>query len=404
MTNSYSLLPGPPSKPPPLTSNTPDTTKPMQGDPPEWAPFSPELRLLLRGLQVDKERIPDEAPLGIDWDHLLHLLHLHRLVPRLAPWLRGLDGTPVPVAERLSAMERTCAALSLRLAGELVRLAKAFDERGIPFLSVKGPLLAQRLYGSVAGRQFTDLDLLVPREKAWEAMRMLEGEGFQPPLPVPKGYEEKLFRIQQEDRHMHPDGRVVEIHWALLPPRWGVDTITQEAWDGAGTQELGGVQIRVPGWDAHLKFLVLHGHKHHWMRLQWLVDVAEAMRQDPGLRARLAEGLAGWRRSAEATWATSDLLFSSTADAPRLAGARKLQKTILRQLATDEAAELGHVGRRVYRAASLDRARDRARYALDLARPTKSDWNWVRFPAALSGLHYVTRPVRVLLRQDPAPH
>jgi hypothetical protein len=58
------------------------------------------------------------------------------------------------------------AARNMKMTAELLRILDALKEAGIKAMPLKGPVLAQQLYGDVALRQFSDLDILVAREDA----------------------------------------------------------------------------------------------------------------------------------------------------------------------------------------------------------------------------------------------
>src|SRR6266487_3904654 len=57
-------------------------------------------------------------------------------------------------------------------------LARELTSAGIPVLMLKGPELQARLYGTPAAYQSGDVDVLVPRERADRARRVLEAHGW----------------------------------------------------------------------------------------------------------------------------------------------------------------------------------------------------------------------------------
>src|ERR1019366_8829662 len=63
-------------------------------------------------------------------------------------------------------------ARSLRLLGELDRLGEVFATAGQRFMLLKGPYLAKRFYGDPQGRDYSDLDLLVPAQERTRAFRL----------------------------------------------------------------------------------------------------------------------------------------------------------------------------------------------------------------------------------------
>lgn len=145
-------------------------------------PGAAELRLLVRLLRADEHGIARCLPAvegGLDGlvatcsRHglsvvLLGALRQRDLLDRVSPEGRTiLDQRRRRQAERQRVLGRT-----------LARVADLFDARGVPFVLLKGPYLARRLYGDALGREFVDLDLLVRRTDRRQACRLLTEDGF----------------------------------------------------------------------------------------------------------------------------------------------------------------------------------------------------------------------------------
>jgi hypothetical protein len=98
--------------------------------------------------------------------------------------LRALEGSPLRAAlsrSRIEALEdrrRRQETRSQIILEALASLADRFASADQPFVLLKGPYLAARLYGDVRGREFVDLDLLVPRGDRTRAFRLLAEAGY----------------------------------------------------------------------------------------------------------------------------------------------------------------------------------------------------------------------------------
>lgn len=68
--------------------------------------------------------------------------------------------------------------LSEHLLRELRRLSARFQERGLEFISIKGPYLAQRFFGGIERRAYTDLDILVRPQSLSAAIELLTDDGY----------------------------------------------------------------------------------------------------------------------------------------------------------------------------------------------------------------------------------
>ena len=114
------------------------------------------------------------------WDLLLRTAELQGVAPLLHTNLARLfpGQIPSPHQERLRQACRGIARMNLSLAAELRRLLERFEERRIPGIPFKGAVLAASAYGSLALRQFGDLDILVHPRDGEAARRLLAELGY----------------------------------------------------------------------------------------------------------------------------------------------------------------------------------------------------------------------------------
>ncbi|HNV03098.1 MAG TPA: nucleotidyltransferase family protein [Vicinamibacterales bacterium] len=167
--------------------------------------------------------------------------------------LRALGALPAGFSlsgarlEQLESKRRLQSARSAALAASLDRLARAFIEDGLPFLLLKGPYLAARFYGDADGREYVDLDLLVPRAGRARAWRLLENAGFARRSRALGGERLASFFVHAYDFAGRATG--IDIHWRLTrQPSVRVDE--DALWAGAGSFALGGRTFGVLS-DAH---------------------------------------------------------------------------------------------------------------------------------------------------------
>jgi len=99
--------------------------------------------------------LPDPKP--IDWTALLALAAAHAVTPMLSAALRD-QSIPEAVQQTLRCALEESVRRSLAQTGELARVAGLFEERGIPMVALKGPLLSHYLYGDLGARTSGDID------------------------------------------------------------------------------------------------------------------------------------------------------------------------------------------------------------------------------------------------------
>jgi hypothetical protein len=120
-------------------------------------------------------RVVDAAPVNA----LPAAAALHRVGGTVLRGLNGVDGVPDEVRERLGALRHQSSLRHLLLTGALSDIGSAFDDAGVDWVVMKGPVVAALLYPEPGDRSYADLDLLVARRHYPAAMRVLESLGYQ---------------------------------------------------------------------------------------------------------------------------------------------------------------------------------------------------------------------------------
>ena len=231
---------------------------------------------------------------SIDWEKFLYLAARHRVVPWIHKASKRLreSGAPEEVMTRLAQATRDNARRMLNLMGELIRILDHFESAGIPALQLKGPVLAQCLYGNLQLRQVRDLDILVDPADVDRALAVLIRVGYSFvdntglfTLSSKKRWLYKRHRNQCELIHDQREINV-EIHWSLSLRLYPVNLRMLQ-----GTIErvnLADRRIPFLHRDQLVLFLAVHGAQHAWRRLIWLVDFAHLVRlySEEGMDAR----------------------------------------------------------------------------------------------------------------------
>lgn len=209
-------------------------------------------------------------------------------MPALAAKLRR-DGVALPPELRFSTHRH--AWRTAHLTSELGRVTREFDQCGIQFLALKGPVLAQQLYGHPGMRQFGDLDLLVrPRDVA-RARLVLIKLGYEPQLRLSARQGSSYLRSGYElafglgaDRHL------VELQWGMVPRFYAMRFEVEALFHRAINIEFDGVKIRTLGREDLMLALCVHAAKHEWSQLGMLRDIMTLAQFDLDWEWILAEG------------------------------------------------------------------------------------------------------------------
>src|SRR5262249_3606555 len=380
-------------------------------------PLRPETELLFCCARVRlggavAERCRSLVRLGLDLGVGVVEGRRHGVDPLLCRHLLTIDEPSIPawVRKRLRGHFETNAVRNRLMTAELSKvLARLGDER-IAAIPYKGPVLARRAYGAVALRRFADLDVLVRRAEVFRAVAALRELGYEPRLRLTRAQERALLALQCEYPLDRDRGRLTtEIHWDVVPRDFAFHLDLDRFWSAARPMQLDGLTMLTPSPEDLLLILVVHGAKHFWARLAWLVDVAAAIEAHPDidwstLLARAQERGAA-RMLAVALTVVSDLLGVVVPDRVSQQIAADHAAAVLAQRVTGWLAGAPIPAERSLGAlrasmALRERRRDRVAHLCRTAlTPTIEDWASIRLPAPLLPAHYRLRPFRLAAKR-----
>jgi hypothetical protein len=187
----------------------------------------------------------------VNWPRLAETLRPRRLLPTLGPRIvelangRASDDFAAAVEQATATGRRHGAFLQLISLRAIAMLADA----GVRAVALKGPLLAEAIYGDPGRRPSSDIDLLVSPEQLQTAVEVMRGLGYG--APTDHVYDDGLpllhFTLVHERGELPP----LELHWRvhwyersfaherLLPP--AMDPLG--GWRPAPADELGALLL-----------------------------------------------------------------------------------------------------------------------------------------------------------------
>lgn len=372
----------------------------------ELSPEDACVSLLARGTLPPALEARARALLGrpLAWPTVLRQARRHDVGPLLSRNLArlGWPGVPGDVRAKLELGNRLNAARNALLVRELTELLRGCRERGIPAIPLKGPALAERLYGDPALRECWDLDLLVPPRATAAVRDLLAARGYAPAAETPFEPHDvepllesacacAFVRRQQEFRY------VVDVHWHVAW-RWHAEAaMLADLWAEVRRVSVRGVEAwgLSPEWE--LLFLMVHAARHRWQPLKWLVDVHEICVRGGVNWERLQTKATRFgleRVLALTLGACSALLGTEIPDGlPREAPPPWLPLFPARPHAPNTWANS------LFTVRLFPRFGQKLGYLARLAfAPTMQDRAVLRLPGALEGLYYGVRPARLVAK------
>jgi len=354
------------------------------------------------------------APL--DWDAVIENANRHGVVPLLYWNLHRRCPNDVPAAILADLRDQFLlnAQRNLMLTQELLALLAQLRDNHIFAIPFKGPLLASMAYGDLALRQIADVDVLVSKRDLPRTRDLLLERRYAYAHPMDRVQEKIFLQSNCALTLMRENPRVVlDLHWDLTPKYFYLPFDLEAVRSRLTPVALGGVSVNTFCPEDLLLILCVHGARHVWERLDWLVSVAELVRVSAldwdALIVRARES-----RSERMLWLGLELarqwLDAALPDA--------VQQKIRADRAVAKLAE--EISARLWRVEKsrpsffedtfvnelhprmFERWIDRARYyAALLLSPSVGDVTFFRLPLEITFVYHFIRPIRLLIRFVP---
>jgi hypothetical protein len=359
---------------------------------------------------------------GIDWPRFTQMVRTHRLVGPVLGGLLKMESGRVPESALadLKADHAASSRRSLYLVAQLIEVLRLLDSNGIRAISFKGPVLSIDAWGDPAIRGSGDLDLLVHRADMPAARQLLIDNGFVPIFPTSTqaeveyllslaGRRLKRYVDSHSEHHlMRPEGRInVDLHWDIVLRQFAVPLDMARLWNNCRMVQIAGESIATLGLEDLLLVLCINAAKDSWGHLDRVCDVAALIRRHREINF---DSLCAASRKAGA-WRmvlVTFLLARELLDVP-------LPEQISRAIAADpECAFLAariieniftereptRLEAAVIQWRTRDQLRSRIRYLICQCYPTVGDWSALPLPQFLGFVHFIIRPVRLLLQSE----
>jgi hypothetical protein len=238
--------------------------------------------LILRG-RWDPSAILEEPVLlarcSMDWEQCYQLIAANGIAPLVYSIIRDQGIFPPILEQKLQKAYEHNHARNIYLFSELKTILHRFEVVGIPNILLKGCALSKEIYGGVALRPLTDLDLLVRPGETKSALGELKLLGYESLMPERGENSSLLFENEVLLVKPGPFRTVIEIHWSLLDSPYYQHYLDMNwFWQTAGKLDFFGAPTTIFSPEAQLLHLCAHLMLHHSRRrLLWQHDIAEVI-------------------------------------------------------------------------------------------------------------------------------
>ena len=212
--------------------------------------LTPHPALLLAPLLAFFSKCPDKS----------HVIATHGITMQLGHALRSLPhNIDTTLVNEIGAREQREIFFRLQQCSELARITSFLDSNGINTLVLKGRATEPLWYPTLVYRSSADIDLLISSDDFPKVFSLCD-------IPAPHSTKEYAHLF-------HRNGVAIDLHHSLqedylgTPPQW------DELWNARQRVSTAYGSFYTLSLNHHFLSLVIHGSKHQWARLKWVMDL-----------------------------------------------------------------------------------------------------------------------------------
>jgi hypothetical protein len=253
-----------------------------------------EDRLLLYFCRKDidlrkKKKIIEIQRKGIDWDCFLRKARENGISAVVYSQLKEIrkDCPYIPsfVFKKLKKVYYLNATKNSLIFEELGKVLKTFRKTGLQVIILKGAVLAEKIYGNLALRPMTDVDLLVKKEDLWRLDEQLKNLGYRPSdISVEDIDFSSTYLTTLDYRSLSPNSPSFHTHWhfvnSTIPNESYIKNIKiEDIWRDAEKTKIADVETLVMAPHHLLIHLSEHALRvtHSLSKLSFFCDIDEVV-------------------------------------------------------------------------------------------------------------------------------
>jgi hypothetical protein len=248
--------------------------------------YAPEFELLLCSARTmpDSARMEKLVEARIDWRAFFQLASHHGVRLLVYRSLREVcwERVPTEVQTEWHEASQSLTGKTLFLTGELLRVTAEFEAAGIPVAVMKGAAIAQMVYGGVAPREFSDLDLLVREMDFSRALELLRRLSYEPVWKCDQRKALQFLRHVGEFAVRSDLSRAeVDLHWRVATKATALSPGVSDFPTRFQPLEIAGSTVLSFAPQDLPLYLGAQGGWDQWCELRRICDVAEFLRRYP---------------------------------------------------------------------------------------------------------------------------
>lgn len=212
-----------------------------------------------------------------DWSRLVVLATRHRVLGCLRRSATDVPQLPASAREAMERGHRRSVGRQLAVLSALRDLHARLAQADLPWLVLKGPVLAFAVYRRPDLRSYGDLDILVPPTALPDTLQVMEDCGF---TVLDRNWRLMRAKVLGQMLLGRRGGGLVDVHWHLLwdaQIRASFHVPMQSLFDRAREVRVGNVSVRTLDAVDTCIYLAVHSCLEGGDLLVWVKDLEQAV-------------------------------------------------------------------------------------------------------------------------------
>ena len=203
----------------------------------------------------------------------MSLAYSHGVFPLVYNVLKKYDD--LIAFDKLSYMRQTYMDIvkqNMLMTSELLKIVQLLEENNIATIAFKGPTLSKSAYGDITLRQYVDLDILIDKKNIEQAYQILLSKEYSTSIEY-SYLNNDLYIEKNSDIQFFKKNILLELHWKLFKNQFTQKTKNINMFDNIKNISIKDYDIKIFSDEILLVYLCMHGSKHLWERIEWIIDI-----------------------------------------------------------------------------------------------------------------------------------
>ena len=343
-----------------------------------------------------------------NWQQFISLSFAHGIFPIVYSTLKKqIQNIPTSILTIMKTHNIEIAKKNMLMTTELIKLMKLFEENSIDAIAFKGPTLSQMAYGDITLRQYADLDILIDEKDLQKSINLLSSTSY----TIDEVEYQNIMKNQSifHDISLYKYDINFELHWRLLSDEFKTDIDHINIKENLHEVVISNYKFKSFENEILILYLAIHGAKHNWERVEWLLDIVKIIQNHTIDWQRIIELMKKTK--------TEKILLSSLSlcrNVLDLSLPIKVENLINKPKILKISEELEkyfythfHSGINQNVATKkisktqynlLSGYKNKFLFILSLLKPTEIDFKTIQLPHTIRFVYYIIRPFNVLFR------